>query len=201
MKNKIVFPAMLVSMLSAPLSAAPIIYLDFDGDGLQDTSYSAILGDSITASLYVTNVDDLQGGLRGWGAEFSFDFTSLSVNSYTLDSAWMIPGRGNMFDNSTGKIELLASTVLSGQTGTIKLVDINFDTLAEGASTLTLSELYPELASFSAFGSSNGYDYDAEILFSNADATINVSAVPLPAPLFLLLSGLVGLAGFRRIKK
>jgi len=198
MKIKTRFTVIALSLLSAPLSAAPIIYLDFDGDGLQDTAYDAVIGESVTASLYVTNVDNVHGGLQGWGAAFNFDQTSLFVNSYTLDSSWMIPGRNNLFDNSNGTIELLASTILAGQTGTVKLVDIHFDTLAEGTSTLALSELYPASVNFTGFGGADGYDYDAEILFANADATINVSAVPLPAPLLLLLSGLIGLSGFMR---
>lgn len=198
---KKILPTLALSLLATPVFSAPIIYLDFDGDGLQDTTYNAALGDSFTASLYVTNVDGLQGGLQGWGAEFNFDNSVLSASSYTIDSSWILPGINNRIDNATGNIELLAATILSAQTGTIKLVDINFDALAEGSSSLLLSELFPDLVNFVGFGGANGYNYDADILFSNADATINVSAVPLPAPALLLLSGLIGLAGFKRAHK
>lgn len=200
MEIKAIITAVTLSLLSTQLYAAPIIYLDFNGDGLQDTTYNAVLGDTITASLYVTNVDNLQGGLAGWGAEFNFDNTALQVASYAIDSAWAIPGRGNIADNSTGKIELLA-TAFSAQTGTLKLVDINFDTLSSGTSSLSLSELFPDLINVTGFGGANGYDYDAEVLFSNANASITVSAVPLPASVILFASGLIGLSGFRRSKK
>lgn len=200
MEIKTIISAVALSLLSTQLYAAPVIYLDFDGDGLQDTTYNAVLGDTITASLYVTNVDNLQGGLTGWGAEFNFDNTSLQVSSYAIDSAWGFSGRGNIADNLTGKIELLAST-LSAQTGTIKLVDINFNTISEGTSSLLLSELFPDLINVTGFGGASGYDYDAEVLFSNANASITVSAVPLPASAILFASGLIGLSGFRRSKK
>jgi len=39
------------------------------------------------------------------------------------------------------------------------------------------------------------------VLFSNANASITVSAVPLPASVILFASGLIGLSGFRRSKK
>ncbi len=200
MNNKILFSVVALSLFCAPLSAAPVLYLDFDGDGLQDTSFSAALGDSITASLYVSNIDDVEGGLISWGTEFNFNNTFLSVSSYSIAGAWPFTGQENLVDNVTGKVELIASTVI-GQTGTIKLVDINFDTLSAGSSTIALSELYPDLLSFSGFGGKSGYEYDADILFSNADASVNISAVPLPAAGFLLLSGLIGLSGFRRYKK
>jgi len=61
-----------------------------------------------------------------------------------------------------------------------------------------LSELYPERLSFTGFDGGNGYGYDAEILFGNADATITVSTVLLSASILLLLSGMIGLAGFKR---
>jgi hypothetical protein len=200
MKIKKIISVVALSLLSTQLFAAPVIYLDFDGDGLQDTTYNAVLGDTITASLYVTNVDNVQGGLLGWGAEFNFDNTSLQVASYAIDNVWGIPGRGNVADNLTGKIELLATTFVA-QTGTLKLVDINFNTIGEGTSSLVLSELFPDLINFTGFGGANGYDYDADIMFGNANASITVSAVPLPASVILFASGLIGLSGFRRSKK
>jgi len=61
----------------------------------------------------------MQGGLLGQGAEFYFDNVLLAVNAYVIDSAWTIPGRDNMFDNSTGENELLGANFFAGQTGTV----------------------------------------------------------------------------------
>jgi len=181
--------------------AAPIVYFDFDGDGLQDTSTSVALGTSFTAGLYVTNVDSLEGGLLGWGSEINFDNTQLSANSYTIDSQWFIPGNGNNINNAGGSVELFAARLSPGLTGTIKLADINFDTLDIGSSMLTMSELFSGNLDFIGFGGATGYNYDADILFNNADAMINVSAVPLPPAILLFISGLLGLVGIRKLRR
>lgn len=182
------------------LQAAPIVYFDFDGDGLQDTSTSVALGDSFTASLYVTNVDTEESGLLGWGSEVNFSNSVLSASSYSIGSQWFIPGIDNNINNAGSSVELYAART-SGLTGTIKLADINFDTLSVGASQLTMSELFSTNLTFIGFGAASNYDYDADILFSNADATINVSAVPIPPAILLFVSGLIGLCGIKRIRR
>jgi len=182
------------------VQAAPIVYFDFDGDGLQDSSTSVVLGSSFTASLYVTNVDAVEGGLLGWGSEVNFNNTLISANSYSLDGQWFLPGVENNINNAGSSVELFAAR-LSGLTGTIKLADINFDTLSIGSSQLTMSELFSANLSFTGFGGASGHDYDANILFSNADATINVSAVPLPPAILLFVSGLIGLSGIKKLRR
>lgn len=183
------------------VQAAPIVYFDLDGDGLQDFSTSVALGTSFTASLYVTNVDDLEGGLLGWGSEVNFNNTQLSVSSYDIDSQWFLSGVDNNINNTDGSVELLASKFIPGLTTTIKLADINIDTLDIGSSILTMSELLSGNLDIVGFGGANGYNYDADILFSNADATINISAVPVPPAIFLFISGLVGLAGIKKLRR
>lgn len=183
------------------VQAAPIVYFDFDGDGLQDSNTSVLLGDSFTASLYVTNVDSIEGGLLGWGSEVNFSNTILSASSYSIDNQWFLPGIDNNINNAGSSVELFAARLSPGLTGTIKLADINFDTLSIGSSQLTMSELFSNNTNFIGFGGANGYDYDADIIFSNADATINVSAVPLPPAILLFVSGLIGLAGIKKIRR
>ena len=190
----------LISFVTPALHAAPIVYFDFDGDGLQDVSTTAALGSSLTASVYVSNVDNFGGGLISWGTEINFDSLILSASSYTLASSWPLAGIDNNIDNTTATIELLGSS-FSAQTGTLKLADIFFDTSSAGSAAISLNQLFPDNNTFSGFTLADGTDLDADINFSLANATINVSAVPLPASLILFMSGLIGFLGFIKKKK
>jgi len=200
MKLKISALAILFSLINAPVIAAPVVYIDFDGDGLQDTSTSVALGSSVNASLYVSNIDLTDGGLISWGTELSFSSSLLSASSYSIDSLWPLAGANNGINNSTGTVDLLASS-FAAHTGTIKLADISFDTLIAGSSILSLDQFNPTSSTFTGFAAANGVDYDALIDFSLASATINVSAVPVPASIVLFLSGIIGLTGFLRKSK
>jgi len=195
MKMKNIFVVLSLSLVASMSNAAPVLYFDFDGDGLQDTSTSVALGDAVTASLYISISDadtTANGGLISWGSEINFTNSILSTNTFNLAPSWPLSGVNNGFDNASGTIDLLGSS-FSAQSGTIKLADISFDTLLEGTATLSLNELFPELITFTGFASSNGHDYDAEIDYSLASANVNVSAVPVPSALILFVSGLVGL--------
>lgn len=191
---------LLLNYIATPLIAAPIVYFDFNGDGLQDTTTSAVLGNTVTAALYVSNVDSMNGGLVSWGVEINFSQSLLFANSYSTASSWPLMGVNNNIDNSTGTVELLANS-FTAQTGTIKLADIIFDTQNTGLASITLDEIYPGLTSFSGFTAADGHDYDPDIDFGLATATINITNIPLPGALILFISGLAGLMGFRKTRR
>lgn len=203
MKLKSTILGLSFALIQQAAQAAPVVYFDFNGDGLQDTTVSVNLGETFNASLYVTNVDNLQGGLLAWGSEVTFNNAVLSANAFTIDSQWPFEGAENTLTNASGGVDLFASR-LSGLTGTIKLADISFNALTAGSSFLSMNELFADNINFVGFGSANGFDYETSteaatgINFSNADATITVSAVPVPPAVILFLSGLLGLV---RIKK
>ena len=176
----------------ASVQAAPVVYFDLDGDAVMDTNASFTLGDSFVASLYVTDVDGLHGGLISWGTEIVFDNNQLFASGYSIDPGWPLAGSQNNIDNGNGSIELLASS-FSAQTGTIKLADISFDSLTTGTSQLSLGELFPTNLTFDAFAGADGYSYDSEVIFN--DVSLEITAVPLPATAWLMLSGMVGLMG------
>ncbi len=203
MSLKTVIIGLSLTLFQQASQAIPVVYLDFDGDGLQDSSVNAVLGDTLTASLYVANVDGLEGGLIGWGARINFDNTQLFANSYNIDSQWFLASSSNNVDNANSNAELFASRIGTGLTGTIKLADISFDTLSVGSSLLTMGELFAANTSFIGFGGANApsYNYDAEIDFSAANAAINISAVPVPPAILLFLSGLAGLVGVKKFRK
>jgi len=191
-----------LSLATSISSAAPILFFDFNGDGLQDTTTSVALGDTLNAALYISipNADStLNGGLISWGTEINFSNSILSANTYNIAPAWPLTGINNGFDNTMGTMELLSSSFVA-QTGTIKLADISFNTLLSGTATLSLTELFPNNATFTGFASANGYDYDVDINYNLSAATINVSAVPIPSALILFVSGSIGLLKFSRPK-
>jgi len=203
MKLKSTILGLSFALIQQAAQAAPVVYFDFNGDGLQDTTASVNLGETFNASLYVTNVDNLQGGLLAWGSEVTFNNAVLSANTFTIDSQWPFEGAENTLTNASGGVDLFASR-LSGLTGTIKLADISFNALTAGTSFLSMNELFADNVNFVGFGSANGFDYEtstqtvAGINFSNADASITVSAVPVPPAVVLFLSGLLGLVSIKK---
>ncbi len=178
--------------------AAPVVYLDFNNDGLQDTTTNVNTGDSLTASLYISGIDSSFGGLLSWGIQTLFDNTLLSANNYQIEPQWFLEGINNKIDNTTGTVDLLASA-FTGSTGTLKLADIIFDTSIDGLAFINLGNINPELPNFVGFAGVDGHNYDPEITFINA--TVNIAAVPVPGALLLFISGLVGLIGFNKRNK
>ncbi|VAW52128.1 hypothetical protein MNBD_GAMMA06-2234 [hydrothermal vent metagenome] len=187
----------LLLLTGTSVQAAPIVYLDFDNDGLQDTTTSVSTGDSLTASLYITGIDNSFGGLLSWGIQTQFDNTLLSASSYQIEPQWFLEGVNNKIDNTAGTVDILASA-FTGFTGTLKLADIIFDTSIDGLAFINLGNINPDLPNFVGFAGADGHDYDGEITFVNA--TVDIAAVPVPGALFLFISGLVGLIGFKRRK-
>lgn len=190
------FVLQLLLCCSLNVHAAPIVYFDFNGDGLQDSSANITLGSSFTASIMATNIDDpVHGGLIGWGSDIGFDNTQLTATDYTIDTLWPFQGIDNNINNASGHIELTASTIL-GQSGTVKLADISFDTVTSGTSLLLLSELFAGNPDFTGFAAADGFDYDPDVVFNNASITI--SSVPIPPAAVLFLSGLIGLISIHK---
>lgn len=193
---KQIFLSIVLLSISVSTQAAPIVYFDFNGDGIEDNSINVLAGESVTASVYVTNIDDpVHGGLIGWGTNLNYSSLLLSASSYTIDSSWPFQGSTNSIDNTTGNVDLTASTIIA-QTSTTRLFDISFDTLLSGTSALTLGEVFADNLNFTGFAAQDGYDYDSEVQFLNA--SVHISNVPVPPAIFLLLSGLSGLLLCRR---
>jgi len=202
MNLKAIITGLGLALFQQTSQAIPVVYFDFDGDGLQDTSVTAALGDTLTAGLYVSNVDDLEGGLIAWGSEINFNNAQLSAGSFSVDSQWFLSSSANNINNTEGSVELFSSIFGAGLTGTLKLADISFDAVGAGSSLLTMNELFADNAAFTGFGGAAvpSYNYDADIIFANANTVVNITAVPVPPAIVLFLSGLIGLTGIKKFR-
>ncbi len=192
-KKKLVNLMMIAGMsISFNILAAPIVFFDFDNDGIQDSNHTVGLNENFTVDVYVTNVDNVHGGLISWGAQVDFDNVLLSANSFTIDPAWPLQGVNNQIDNVSGKIELLAST-FSALTGAQALFSLNLTADIAGVGLFTMQELFPDNLTFTSFAGADGYDYDSEVIFESGSLT--VTAVPVMPATWLFASGLVVLFG------
>ena len=77
MTTSIVLAAL--SLLAAPVSALTV-YADLDGDALFDSQGTFNPGDMFTAGIFA-EVDDVHGGLAGFGVRMSFTEPPISVNA------------------------------------------------------------------------------------------------------------------------
>ncbi len=186
--------------LSTSTHATPVLYFDFTNDGVLDAGTTVDLGDSVIVDLYISGIDSTHGGLVGWGSEIGFNNTLLSATSFSIDPVWSFPYISNNINNSGGTVELGAGSFFSPSlTGTIKLAEITFDTIDSGLASLSTSEIFASQPSFDAFVGADGHVYDDEISYMSAG--IEITAVPIPAAVWLFSSGLLGLLGISRQKK
>ncbi len=191
-KQKLANLIMIAGMsISFNILAAPIVFFDFDSDGIQDSNHTIGLNENFTVDVYVTNVDNVHGGLISWGAQVDFDNVLLTANSFTINPAWPLHGVNNKIDNANGKVELLAST-FSALTGTQALFSLDLTADAAGVGLFSMQELFPDNLTFTGFAGADGFDYDSEVIFSTASLT--VTAVPVMPAVWLFFSGLVVLA-------
>lgn len=145
---------------------------------------------TITGSGFTSNVD-------GGGANFSFNSSILNVTSVTIDeTVWDFGGAGI----STGSIDNAAGTVNGIMVNTFSVVSGNFDVatiefLAVGSGTTALTLTEYGLNPWSSGGSLlNPTMADSLVTVSG------VSAVPVPAAVWLFSSGILGLVGMARRK-
>ena len=191
-KQKLANLIMIAGMsISLNVLAAPIVFFDFDNDGIQDANHIVDLNENFTVDVYVTNVDNAHGGLISWGTQVDFDSALLTANSFNINSAWPLHGVDNQIDNANGNVELLAST-FSALTGTQALFSLDLTADSVGVGLFTIQELFPDNLTFTGFAGADGFDYDSEVIFSTASLT--VTAVPVMPAAWLFFSGLVVLA-------
>jgi len=184
MKNikKIIFIASM--LLCGNSSAATISWSSPTTNiSINDTFTIDIIGTD-----FLTNVD-------GGGINFTFDQNILNVVSVSIDqSVWDFGGFGinsGTIDNVNGTANEIMVNTFSNVTNNFVIASIDFTAMTDGISLLTLSEY--DLNPWASGGSLINPDF--------VNTQISVSSVPLPAGIWLLGSGLIGLTGFIKRKK
>jgi len=135
---------------------------------------------------------DFTGNVDGGGINVSFDQNVLNVLSVSIDeSVWNFGSTGidtGFINNSTGTVDGIMVNTFADVTGDFVIATIEFQAISGGDSLLLLTEL--GINPWASSGSLINPDF--------ATSSVNVSAVPVPAALWLFVTGLIGVFGFIR---
>jgi len=170
-------------LVSSHVSASTITW-----DALStDVNVSDIFTIDVIGTGFTSNVD-------GGGINFSFDQSILNVLSVSIDeSVWDFGSTGintGTIDNLNGTVDEIMVNTFSNVTGDFIVASIEVMAVGTGSSLLSLTEY--NLNPWASGGSLINPDF--------VTASVNVTAVPLPAAAWLMICGL-GLLGFTARKK
>lgn len=152
-------------------------------------------GDTFSLTVQGTDFAPIVGG----GLNLSFNSSVLQVNSVTINQSVFefYIGDGTeegIVDNSFGQLLNTSFNSFFGASGNFDIMDISFTAVGTGTSDLNLSE-----SLLWVFADEFGGYYGDQVTYD--PATVNVvSAVPVPAAVWLFGSGIIGLAGLARRK-
>jgi hypothetical protein len=164
-------------------------------------SATSVLANTVTFNPSVSNVQlndiftvdivgtDFTSGTDGGGVNVSFDPSILNVLSVSLDSVWDIWADTGTIDNTSGTVTGIDFATFSNLPSSFTIGTLQLKATGTGSSTLGLTESFG-IGGFALGGSSQTVSFQ--------DGTVNVSTVPLPASVFLLLSGLLPMLGRMR---
>ncbi len=182
MKNIKIILGVSLLILSNQLSAATVGWdSSINNVNLNDTFTLNVVGSGFTS-----NVD-------GGGLNFSFDSSVLNVTSISIDESVWDLGAGistGAIDNTQGSVSGISVNAWSDVSGNFTIASITFQAVGNGSTALSLSDYL--LNPWASGGGLINPDYAA--------SSVTVSAVPVPAALWLFGSGLLGLAGVAKRK-
>ncbi len=185
MKNYKIIVFTALALLSTHASAATITWGTAPAFvGVNDTFTIDVVGLGFT-----TNVD-------GGGINISYDASVLNVLSVSIDeTVWDLGStaiRTGTIDNVAGTVDGIMMNAWSDVTGDFVAASIVFEAVGSGNSSLL---------SISEFALNPWANAGSVLNPLFVDSLIDVSAVPVPAAVWLFGSGLIGLAGMVRRKK
>ncbi len=146
-----------------------------------------MVGDTFTVDIVGSDFTELSGGTIDLG----FDSTLLTVESVSVNSSafdFLPDGGGPAVGNTWSNI-VFDTFVNNPATGTFTIATMTLISDAEGNSSLAILE------------SSKFFSATAQLSPTLLDGTVNISAVPVPAAVWLFGSGMMGLVGISCHKK
>lgn len=175
------------------------------------TVFSLLLCSQVNAASVYTSVQgpyqigdvfsiDIMGSgftssVDGGGVNLSFDQSRLNVLSVSIDeSVWNFGSTGidaGAIDNTSGTVDGIMVNTFSNVIGDFVIATVEFEAMNAGSSFLLLTEL--GINPWASGGSLINPSY--------ASSQVDVSAVPVPAAVWLFGSGLIGLFGFAKRKR
>jgi hypothetical protein len=163
------------------------------------SAQTVLLGDSVDIEIAISGLGSFAApSLGAFDLDLSFDNSILSFTSAAFGDQLDVSGFGSNPRGASevgGVVDLFEISLDSPvfldtfQLDSFTLATLTFGTLDVGTSTLALSNVFLS----DALGVSLG---DVDV----TGGSVGVAAVPEPATIFLLGSGLIGLAGYRRRK-
>jgi hypothetical protein len=163
-------------MLGCTMAHAATVYLD-------PLTQSALIGNTLSVAL---KGQDFTQTIEGGGVNLRFNPAVLQLNSVAVDTTtWEFFTTPGTINNAAGTLTDLTFSSFAGRSGSFSIAQIIFQVTGLGTSPLTLTE--SQLNPFS----SGGALLNPPVVF--IPATIQVTAVPIPAAIWLLLSAMGGL--------
>ena len=140
-------------------------------------------GDVFSLTVQGSGFPDISGG----GINFSFNSSVVQINSVTINTSvfTFASGTGTL-DNSMGTLIDTYFNTFAGTGSSFDIMTIDFEAIGVGSSSLLMS-------GSSMFPFADEFGGVVDVTYESA--TINVSAVPLPAAVWLFGIGLLALVG------
>lgn len=165
--------------LQGMFSAAQAAVVSFNNNAL-----SVNESDTFSLTIMGSAFPEIVGG----GLNLDFDPAVVQIDSVAINTTVFdfYTAEGSL-DNLVGTLTDTSFNTFAGVSGSFDIMTIGFTAVGAGVSTLMLSE-----SSIAVFSDSSGNTIGDQISYETA--TITVSAVPVPAAIWLFASGLIGLA-------